>query len=252
MTYDALYEFTGSGLAAFECAFAGSIPEDAINLRDPDIVKLILGTRSFQVREFETAGDLAKAVLQSLGSHKLPELLPNTGLWAWLTFVLRDVVFPRDKIGARPLGEVHRWYPGDPNNYQKAQRHLVRMPVTLLATLGRNADHLLCGKPSVHGDVREQLTSQQEMFHAAFQGAARALYYDDERKKLKPGAGGKGAGSARRLARVRKQFDVTWDLFAVPSQRLVEMLPREFDRFKPGRVHAASAGEIDVAHAVSA
>lgn len=241
MRFDSLGEFTDAGLIAFEQAFTGQIPEDAIDLHDPALVKAVPGTRPFEVRPFDTAHELAAAVLNSLGSRKLPELLPNAGMWAWLSFVLRDVVFPRDKTGVRQLGEVHRWYPSKPNDYQKAQRHLVRMPVTLLGTLGRNADHLLCGKPSVHGDVREQLTSQQEMFHPAFQGAARALYYDDSKKKLKPGAGGKGGGSPRRLAKVRRQFDVTWDLFALSPERLVEMLPKEFDRFRPGPTGSTKA-----------
>lgn len=233
MKFAALYEFTDAGIDAFEKAFSGQIPEDAIDLGDSNLVRPIAGTTGFEVRNFETAKELSAAVIASLGGRKVGEVLPNTGLWAWLTFVLRDVVFPRDKNGARPLGEIHRWFPGNPNDYQKAQRHLVRMPVTLLATLGRNADHLLCGKPSVHGDLREQLTSQQEMFFPAFQAVARSLYYDEERKKLKPGAGGKGGGSPRRLARARRQFDVTWDLFALPPERLLEMLPKEFSRFKP-------------------
>jgi hypothetical protein len=235
MKFDSLYQFTDGGLTLFEQAFNGQIGETVINLDDAAVARPIAGTIAFTVAPFETAHELAAAVLNSLGTHMLPELLPNTGLWAWLTFVLRDIVFPVGKDGKRSLGEIHRWYPSQPNDYQKAQRHLVRMPVTLLATLGPSADHLLCGKPSVHGDVREQLTSQQEMFHPSFQGAARALYFDEAKNKLKPGAGGKGAGSPRRLARVRRQFDVTWDLFALSADQLVEMLPKEFDRFRPQR-----------------
>jgi hypothetical protein len=45
--------------------------------------------------------------------------------------------------------------------------------------------------------------------------------------------------SPRRLATVRKQLDVTWDLYEVPSERLVRMLPKDFDRFKPSGELAA-------------
>jgi hypothetical protein len=31
---------------------------------------------------------------------------------------------------------------------------------------------------------------------------------------------------------MRQQFDVTWNLFDVSPERLVEMLPKEFERFK--------------------
>jgi len=114
----------------------------------------------------------------------------------------------------------------------KDQRHLVRMPVLLLSSLGNKADHLLASPPSVLPEIREQLTSQQDMFAPAFQAVARALYFDEEQQKLKRGSGSKGAGSPRRLATVRKQLDVTWDLYEVPSERLVWMLPKDFDRFR--------------------
>lgn len=231
--FECLYEFSPTGLTAFEKAFAGHMPEGAINPRDTQITQIVTGTRSLEVREFATAADLARAIVAALGTRAVTDTLTNTGLWAWLAFVLRDVLFPIGRQGTREIGEIYRWLPSDPNDYQKAQRHLVRMPVTLLATLGRNADHLLCGKPSIHGEVREQLTSQQEMFHPGFQAVARALYFDDATHGLKRGAGGKGPGSPRKLARVRKQFDVTWDLFAIPPNALLQMLPKEFDRFKP-------------------
>lgn len=105
------------------------------------------------------------------------------------------------------------------------------MPVLLLSSLGRNADHLLCGDPSVPGEVREQLTSQQDMFHPVFQEVARTLYFDEGTGKLRRSSGGKGAGSSRRLARVRQQLDVTWDLFALTAPELLTKLPAEFDGF---------------------
>ncbi|MDN5861512.1 MAG: hypothetical protein L0H84_23160, partial [Pseudonocardia sp.] len=82
--------------------------------------------------------------LTALGPISLFEVLPSTGLWSWLTFVLRAQLFKRDAAGQLKVGELHRWYPSDPNDWQKGQRHLVRMPVLLLHSLGENADHLLC------------------------------------------------------------------------------------------------------------
>lgn len=232
MTIPSLFEFTPSGLVAFEKAFNGQIDEDAIDLSDISIARPIPGTAELETGPFATARQMAAAVLSAFGTRSPQELLVNTGLWAWLAFVLRESLYPRNAEGKRKLGEVHRWLPSNPNDFQKAQRHMVRMPVLLLATLGKNSDHLLCGLPSVPGELKEQLTSQQDMFHPSFQAVARALYYDEAKKGLKRGTGGKGGGSPRRLAKVRSQLDVTWDLFAVPAERLLDMLPKEFDRFK--------------------
>ena len=176
---------------------------------------------------------MAQSVLDSMGTADALSLLSNTGLWAWLTFVLRDQLFKKASDGSWKVGEIHRWYPSNPNDWRKGQRHLVRMPVLLLATLGQDADHLLCGAPSVLPEIREQLTSQQDMFNRVFQRVARSLYFDDTTGKLKRGAGDKIAGTPRRLAKVRQQLDVTWDLEDLDPATITEMLPAEFSRFKP-------------------
>lgn len=232
MRFDALHEFTPRGLAAFRLVMTGQLNEDAVRLDDRDVVVPIGGTAAFVVEDFPSAKDMAAAVLRAFGDRHMGELAANQGLWGWLTFVLKDVLFVKNAAGQRKLGEVHRWFPSDPGDYQKAQRHLVRMPVVLLKELGDSADHLLCGAPGILPDIREQLTSQQDMFHPSFQRAAKDLYFDSHAMKLKRGSGSKGAGSPRRLAEVRKQFDVTWDLYDLTPDRLLALLPREFDRFR--------------------
>ena len=234
MKYISLYEFTPAGMHVFERVFTDELDDTFVDLADPSLVDRLSGTGPLDVTEFATAKDLALAVINSFNSKNLYEYLPNEGLWAWLTFVLRDQLFTRDADGRRNVGEIHRWYPSKPNDWRKAQRHLVRMPVLLLASLGRNADHLLCGPPSVLPEIREQLTSQQDMFSESFQRVARELYFDDTTGKLKRGAGSKTGGTPRRLAQVRKQLDVTWELDILDFDRVMSILPKEFERFKTG------------------
>ena len=231
--YNSFFSFTGAGLDAYSRVFTGDLDDAAIDLGDPSLVTRVPGTGRLVITRFEAAADMADAVLAAIGKANLFELLHDTGLWAWLTFVMRDQLFKQDSSGQWRVGESHRWYPSDPNDWQKGQRHLVRMPVLLRASLGENADHLLCAAPSVLPEIREQLTSQQDMFNPAFQQVARALYFDDEKGGLKRGAGGKGAGSPRRLAKVRQQLDVTWDLQDLDPKKIIGTLPREFDRYKP-------------------
>lgn len=232
MRFSSLFEFTPRGVAAFKLVMTGQLREDALRLDDQEIARPIYGTVKFEVEQFNTAKDMATAILRSCGDRHIGELAANQGLWSWLTFVLRDVLFAVGAAGQRQVREVHRWLPSDPGDYQKAQRHLVRMPVILVSELGSDADHLLCGPPGVLPEIREQLTSQQDMFHPTFQRAARELYFDEAAHRLKRGSGSKGGGSPRRLAEVRKQFDVTWDLYDLSPDRLLAILPREFDRFR--------------------
>lgn len=213
--------------------FEGKLDSSAIDPNSPSLVSPVRGTGVFTPIEYETARDMAQSVLTAIGDMSLAQLIENNGLWAWLTFVMRDRLFKKSSDGTWKVGEVHRWYPSSPNDWQKGQRHLVRMPVLLLDELGKQADHLLCGHPSVLPEIREQLTSQQDMFNEEFQQVARTLYYDEVNGSLKRGAGGKGAGSPRRLAKIRQQLDVTWDLEHLEPSRIIEMLPSEFERFKP-------------------
>lgn len=233
MIYPQIYEFTKSGMTLFEKVFTRQLEENAIDLSDRSIATPVAGTTNLTVQPFATAKELAATVLTALGSNAVTDLLHRPGVWAWLTFVLRDLLFPRNRSGVREFKEMHRWYPSDPNDWQKAQRHLVRMPVLLLSSLGSNADHLLANRPSILPDIREQLTSQQDMFTPAFQAAARSIYFDDDQQKLRRGSGSKGAGGPRRLAMVRKQLDVTWDLYELSTDHFVRMLPKDFDRFRP-------------------
>lgn len=231
-TWPCVYEFNEAGLIAFRKVFEGGLPESALDPLDPHFSARLPGSRPLDDGPALTSLEMAARVQKALPSD-WRALLPRRGLWAWLTFVLRDTVLPRDRNGVRKVGELHRWYPSDPGDFQKAQRHLIRMPVVLLGSLNGAADHLLCGDPSVPGEVREQLTGRQDMLTRAFQGTARSLYYDEARGGLKRGAGGKGGGSARRLRDLHRQLDVTWDLFGLDSVAIQKLLPTEFDKFLP-------------------
>jgi hypothetical protein len=60
---------------------------------------------------------------------------------------------------------------------------------------------------------------------------ATALYIDQESQRPKKGAAGRGPGSARRLADILNQFDLTWDLYAMHIAAMLKMMPKEFNRF---------------------
>lgn len=230
--FSALYEFTPLGMTVFQDVMEGRLDEAALDPTDAALATRIAGTVSLPTRQWGSSKEMAETIIKACGTADVSNLLQRNGLWAWLAFVMRDAVYPLRSDGTRKLGEVHRWMPSDPNDFQKGQRHLVRMPVILSSSFGADADHLLCGLPSVPGELREQLTSQQDMFHPTIQAAACLLYFDRATGKLRRGAGGKGGGSARRFAQVRNQLDVTWDLFVISPAQLVEKLPKEFEKFR--------------------
>ena len=232
-TFSTLHEFNSAGLEMFKQVFEGQIDGSVLNPESSDLVDQVEGTKEFTLGEYQTAKEMAESVLYAIGNADFARLVENTGIWAWLTFVMRDQLFKKTHGGIWKVGDVHRWYPSNLNDWQQGQRHLIRMPVLLLKSLDKDADHLLCSRPSILPDIREQLTSHQDMCNKKFQKVARVLYFDEVRGSLKRGAGGNGPGSPRRLAQVRQQLDVTWDLEHLNPQQILEMLPSEFEQFKP-------------------
>jgi hypothetical protein len=233
MKYSSLFELTVGGMKLFENIMLHGADEHALDLTNKLYAVPVHGTKEFAVEKFETAKQMAKAISESFGELKPQEFAARTGVWCWLYFVMLDVLSPKKKDGKRKVLEFVRWFPAHPNDYQKAQRHLVRMPVILYSALGDDADHLLCGLPSMGPDIREQLTAQQDMFQAGFQKACKSLYFDSANKKLKPGlASQTRGGSVIRMRQVRRQLDVTWDMTDLNADRILQLLPTEFDQFK--------------------
>ena len=236
--YSKLHRLTEEGVTLFRRVMTGVVDESALDVANPVYAQPLEGTGSFHVENFETAREMASAICKSFGNQSPQSLAGDEGLWCWLTFVLVDLLFPT-KAGVRQIGASARWFPAPPNDWLKAQRHLVRMPVLLFHAFGNDADHLLCGRPSIGPEIREQLTSQQDMFSANFQRACRALYYDEQKSTTKKGAGSKSLpGTPRRLAAVRQQLDVTWDMTDLPADRILDLLPAEFEGFKKTVVSA--------------
>ena len=232
MEHKQLRAFNKAGLDQFKRVMQSQLREDWLDPLDPLLSEEIEGSAVLNDKEFATSREMAAEVLSAFSDLEVRDYLGKTGLWAWLTFVLRDQLFKRDDSGRLRVQEYWRWYPSAPGDWQKGQRHLVRMPVLLLRELRGNADHLLATHPSVLPEIREQLTSQNAMSNKEFQVVAKLLYFDVSTGKLRRGAGGKGGGSPRRLAKVRQQFDVTWEIEELGHERILELLPKEFDRFR--------------------
>ena len=232
VTHPTLFSLTNEGLTHFEQFMRNERSSAGLLQPTKGLGHPVAGLGPLEIREFTTAREMAEAVVAAFGDKDPQEFADDTGLWSWLTVILADQVFPL-KDGVRQPREFYRWFPAPPSDFQKAQRHLVRMPVLLFSSLGSDADHLLCGKPSVGPDIREQLTSQQDMFSRNFQQVCRKLYFDEGTGSVKKGVGSKdGPGTPRRLASVRRQLDVTWDMTDLDAERILELLPQEFDAFR--------------------
>lgn len=238
-TFDKIGQFTEEGMFLFEQIMLERQPSDILQLNSPAHVYEIPGTTPFHALKFETRKEMTKAICKSFENLNILDYVENNPMWAWLTFVMRDNLFTKERNGRLKTGEIHTWLPGDPNDYQKSQRHKVRLPTILYHTMQDDCDHLLCGRPDTPGDLYSRLTSQREMLSREFQRLAKTLYFDPQTGRNKPRVIRNGPGTAQRLAVVRRQLNETWELGMFETEEFLKKLPAEFDKFLPSNANSS-------------
>jgi hypothetical protein len=165
----------------------------------------------------------------------------HDGLWSWLGLFFFDLTCPADAEGRRKPGENYRHiFDADHGSYDylKAYRHLLNTPYRIVTRHAGAGRCLLLPRIDQGGDFTEQIASRLRFVsNTAILEALDMLYLDDSGStpKLKRGATVKERpGTLRRFVSVMDQFDPTFDLYAMTSSQLVELLPREFDEWVLG------------------
>jgi hypothetical protein len=205
---------------------------------DPELTSVISLTecvpRKFKSR-WDVAGYLDDLILQG----KLDDYARDAGFWAWLTVFHFDEICPKAADGSRPdlksSTGVMRYYP-QMTEWKRYYRHLLAGPWMIYRAHTedpRRAMPLLATDVSSPGEAVEQIASRQEFVTSAtIMEVVYRLYYDPKTTKLRRGSGRKERGGTRRFVTVLQQFDMTYDLYSLAPDRLLQLLPKEFDEFR--------------------
>lgn len=185
--------------------------------------------------KFKTRWDVAKYLNSLISSSGITDLERDIPFWVGLTAFYFDVLCPLNKTGQRKLRERAAYIP-EAQNWRRYYRHLLLGPYLIYRAHLENPDKamaLLCKPPHIIGEVEAQIAAYQELIsNKAVIELATRLYYDPQTKTTKPGAGDKESPIApRRLVAILRQFDVTWDLYAATTDEILNLLPKEFEKF---------------------
>lgn len=184
---------------------------------------------------FSSRYEMGCHLVEALASVERSEFMSDRGFWDWLALLWFDDFCPVKADGSRKKPSASCSYVMS-EDYKRRYRHAVYVTWQLVDMHGTNAEPLLYKEPPVRGELTEQLMARQFYLSCGgLIGAVRKLYWDDSSGKLKKGAGGKSAGSARRLAAWLQQIEVTYDIFSLSDNDLVELVPPEFKRFLRGQ-----------------
>ena len=103
-----------------------------------------------------------------------------------------------------------------------------------MSTYGESARFLVSKELSVRGELIEQMMSRQ--YYLSCRGViegASLLYWDEERKTFKKGCTTQNSkGSVHRLVSWLQQIELTYDVYSLTSEQLLELMPAEFERFR--------------------
>lgn len=158
----------------------------------------------------------------------------HIGFWSWLALCYFERICPALPDRTRKPGAAHRYILSQ--DFKHHYRHLVRTPCLVYALHGERSRIVLSGELHKHGEASEQILSREHLFtNGPLFDAMDQLYIRSESSGewyLKRGARGRVGGSIRRLGKIVRQFDLTYDLRAMTGDQIITLLPREFDRFK--------------------
>ncbi len=180
----------------------------------------------------KTRFELGKALFDEFGPN-LPIGIEPTALWNWLgaAYIFEIVGVTGD---LSQIKETARWLLSP--NPRRLYRHLIAGPYWAYrahASRPQDAMAILCQDVLTPGEIVGQIQGTPDIAYSVCAGVATALYYDSSAKKIKVGAGNKvGPGVSRRLTGYLNQIRVNIDIRGMSVEDLVEMLPKEFDRFK--------------------
>lgn len=173
----------------------------------------------------------ARALDEIVTGLELTSAEMDWGFWTWCSAYLFERLCKKTGAKYKP-GEMPIWI-AEPDNWQRYYRHYLASIWRVYAAHRDKEDELvvlLSGPVNTPGELWAQIAATQTLItNPSMIDAVFHLYWDKEKQTRKRGAGGK---SPRRLTRVLRQFERTYDFVAMTGDQIVQLLPPEFDRFK--------------------
>lgn len=182
--------------------------------------------------EFQHRTHMVEYLSKTLKDLNVSTGIDNKGLWNWLSLFYFNQVCPKDIDGKRKLGMNHRYILD--SSFRYYYKHLLAGPFQTYITYENKARLILHGPVHSSNDIHLKLAERQNFItNPGIVEVVDALYFDQDKKKPKPGAQSKTrGGSIHRFINVMQQFELTFDLYSMNSKDILKLLPKEFDAWQ--------------------
>jgi hypothetical protein len=184
-----------------------------------------------ELRTFGSRMEAAAYLAQVLADT--PASSDDVGLWSWLALFYFDQLSPVDAAGKRRPREDYHYIPSH-DGWHK-DRHLLAGPYKLFLMHAERARLLLHLPVHQHGAFVYDLGFRRDLItNRGLIEAIDLLYWDAKRGAPKRGATTTSRpGNLRRLITVVQQLDFNYDLYGMRAEEILELLPAEFDGWRP-------------------
>jgi hypothetical protein len=190
-----------------------------------------------EARQFSSKMELGEYLQNCFAGAglKREDVLPQNGLWTWLAYVWFDRLAPitNPATAQRDIKEDAKYICS--SDFRDYYRHLVSGPYSIYSLHGANNSNIfLYSSVNEHNDFIEQCASRQFIIsHKNIVEAIRRLYFDSQRGQPKRGAQTRTKpGNIRRFVSIIQQFELTYDIYSMSADAILNLLPPEFDGWK--------------------
>ncbi|RLI76483.1 hypothetical protein DRP05_12820 [Archaeoglobales archaeon] len=189
---------------------------------------------------FESKFDLAKYLYDLFDKAGVTrkDVLKEKGLWTWLAYLWFDQLTNDLK---NILKREEYYICTEPSNYRRYYLHLVASPYIIYSLFINSRYGVHISMPFLYNEVwksndfAEHVAPNQFIIsHENLVDTIYKLYYDESKNRPKKGVTDRNKpGSIRRFVKVIRQFELTYDIYSMTSDQIIELLPSEFDFWKP-------------------
>ena len=194
-------------------------------------------------RPFSGKLEMAKYLYERFQVLSNPQVDQDVGLWSWLSVYYFDLLCPENNLGKRTPGRDYRYVLD--LHFRVYRYHMLLGPYTTYKLHGAGAPLLLHGPLYETGRLYLELSARQAFItNQGIIEAANLLYFDAAKGTPKRGAAvtTRKPGALIRFIDVIQQLDLTHDLYSMTGEEVINLLPQEFDEWKPkGGDHASSS-----------
>jgi hypothetical protein len=164
-------------------------------------------------------------------------VIGNNALWTWLAYIWFDQICPVINE-TRKIRETARYICS--YDYTDYYRHYVAASYDIYSLHGEDNSRLFLYLPvHIHNDFIEQIASRQYIIsNTNLIEVAHRLYWDNSSGRPRRGALVKDKnspnypGCLRRTRRIFEQLELTYDIYTMTPDEILNLLPEEFNSWK--------------------